>query len=252
MRRPSLGRLARRVRSEGHAQEQARLNQIGAALDLVESPAFSSLVGPVDVHRIAAGGHSYAGSIAFNTSLHDTRVAAVFDLDGRLFGEAAAVPTKVPSLIVTSSGSGTTGDAQMYEVARLGAKTVAVGLLRSDHFDLTDAAAIEKTGAASSLLMVPAAVAVAIVAPPVGALKPNPWGLYDMHGYLWELTADGWSDTHERPPTDGSAVKAGQIVLRSGSWKDSFPSLTSTSRRQFSMTAADDAVGFRCVKAREP
>ena len=88
--------------------------------------------------------------------------------------------------------------------------------------------------------------------PPVGALKPNQWGLYDMHGYLWEFTADGWSDAHERPPTDGSAVKASQIVLRSGSWKDSFPSLASTSRRQFSMTAADDAVGFRCVKARVP
>ena len=88
--------------------------------------------------------------------------------------------------------------------------------------------------------------------PPVGALKPNPWGLYDMHGYLWEFTADGWSDTHERPPTDGSAVKVGQIVLRSGSWKDSFPSLTSTSRRRLSMTATDDAVGFRCVKARVP
>lgn len=127
-----------------------------AATDADARPAaFSSLVGPVDVHRITAGGHSYAGSIAFNTSLHDTRVAAVFDLDGRLFGEAAAVPTKVPSLIVTSSGSGTTGDAQMYEVARLGAKTVAVGLLRSDHFDLTDAAAIEDllhaTGASFAL-----------------------------------------------------------------------------------------------------
>ncbi len=92
--------------------------------------------------------------------------------------------------------------------------------------------------------------------PPVGALKPNPWGLYDMHGYLWEFTADGWSDNYAQAPTNGSAVKAdaeqGQIVLRSGSWKDSFPSLTSTSRRQISMTAADDAVGFRCVKAQVP
>lgn len=90
--------------------------------------------------------------------------------------------------------------------------------------------------------------------PPVGALKPNPWGLYDMHGYLWEFTADGWSDNYAQAPTNGSAVKAdaqqGRIVLRSGSWKDSFPSLASTSRRRFSMTAADDAVGFRCVKAR--
>ena len=124
------------------AQERARLDQIAAALDLVTSPAFASLVGEVDADRIAVGGHSYAGSIAFNTSLHDPRVTAVFDLDGRLFGEAATVPTRVPSLIVASSASGTSTDQQMRDLIRLGSKTVAVGLLHSDHFDLTDAAAI--------------------------------------------------------------------------------------------------------------
>ena len=58
--------------------------------------------------------------------------------------------------------------------------------------------------------------------PPVGALKPNPWGLYDFHGYLWEFTSDGWSDNYEHAPTDGSAVKVKDetksIVIRSGSW----------------------------------
>jgi ribosomal protein L7/L12 len=92
--------------------------------------------------------------------------------------------------------------------------------------------------------------------PPVGALKPNPWGLYDMHGYLWEFTADAWSDNYEQAPTDGSAAKAdadtGSIVMRSGSWKDKFDKLTSTARRKYSVKDADDAVGFRCVKARTP
>lgn len=92
--------------------------------------------------------------------------------------------------------------------------------------------------------------------PPVGALKPNPWGLYDMHGYLWEFTADAWSDNYEQAPADGSARKAdpdaGSIVLRSGSWKDKFDKLTSTARRSYSVKDADDAVGFRCVKARRP
>lgn len=88
--------------------------------------------------------------------------------------------------------------------------------------------------------------------PPVGALQPNPWGLYDMHGYLWEFTADGWADSYSEAPVDGSAVKVGTgpIVMRSGSWKDKADKLTSTARRKYAQAEADDAVGFRCVKAR--
>jgi ribosomal protein L7/L12 len=91
--------------------------------------------------------------------------------------------------------------------------------------------------------------------PPVGALKPNAWGLYDMHGYLWEFTADTWADSYEGAPADGSAAKpkgdADFIVLRSGSWKDKYDFLTSGARRKYSATDADDAVGFRCVKAKK-
>ena len=90
--------------------------------------------------------------------------------------------------------------------------------------------------------------------PPVGALKPNAWGLYDMHGYLWEFTADDWTDDYEHAPENGTAASVdpnnGQIVMRSGSWKDKFDRLTSTTRRKFANTDADDAVGFRCVMGR--
>ena len=92
--------------------------------------------------------------------------------------------------------------------------------------------------------------------PPVGALKPNPWGLYDMHGYLREFTADEWSDDYSQAPADGTAMRSdsapNQIVLRSGSWKDPFDKLTSTARQEYSVKDADDAVGFRCVKSRVP
>jgi formylglycine-generating enzyme required for sulfatase activity len=89
--------------------------------------------------------------------------------------------------------------------------------------------------------------------PPVGALKPNPWGLYDMHGYLWEFTADEWSDDYSQAPTDGSAAKSERntnaVVLRSGSWMDRFDKLTSTARRKALITYSNDAIGFRCVKS---
>lgn len=90
--------------------------------------------------------------------------------------------------------------------------------------------------------------------PPAGAKKPNPWGLYDMHGYLWEFVLDGWHDNYEGAPADGSAWTGGEAdpprVIRGGSWKDRFDVLKSTSRRSIAPEAADDAVGFRCVRAK--
>lgn len=87
--------------------------------------------------------------------------------------------------------------------------------------------------------------------PPVGAKKPNAWGLYDMHGYLSEWCADAWHDNYEGTPTDGSAGMAGgetqTRVLRSGSWKDPAERLTSSYRRSAPRTLQDDAVGLRCV-----
>ncbi len=93
--------------------------------------------------------------------------------------------------------------------------------------------------------------------PPVGALKPNPWGLYDMHGYLWELVSDSWSDDYTGAPQDGKSRapaqalrEDGQIVMRGGSWKDRYDQLRSATRKRGANSLKDDAVGFRCVKAR--
>jgi formylglycine-generating enzyme required for sulfatase activity len=89
--------------------------------------------------------------------------------------------------------------------------------------------------------------------PPVGAKKPNPWKLYDVHGYLWEWCGDAWHDSYEGAPKDGSAWTAGgdpkQRVLRGGSWKDKAESLTSSFRRGEPAELRDDAVGLRCVLA---
>jgi len=92
--------------------------------------------------------------------------------------------------------------------------------------------------------------------PPVGAKRPNDWGLYDAHGYLWEWCLDPPHASYESAPTDGSAWTAegtsGQRVLRGGSWKDRAEMLTSSFRRFAPETLKDDAVGFRCVLAEQP
>ena len=90
--------------------------------------------------------------------------------------------------------------------------------------------------------------------PPVGALKPNPWGLYDMHGYLAEFVRDDWHDDYQGAPGDGTAwtSKNGEAsrVLRSGSWKDKHPNLRSAARRKLGPQEAGDEIGFRCVLAK--
>lgn len=88
--------------------------------------------------------------------------------------------------------------------------------------------------------------------PAVGAKKPNPWKLYDVHGYLWEWCSDEWSDNYEGAPTNGSArgKPDGRYgVLRGGSWKDPADHCTSTFRLKAARTVKDDAVGLRCVLA---
>jgi len=88
--------------------------------------------------------------------------------------------------------------------------------------------------------------------PPVGAKKPNPWGLYDVHGYLWEWCSDDWAAGGKVPPGGGavkSQGKSAQGVLRGGSWKDKAPLLTSRYRRAADKDLRDDAVGLRCVLA---
>ncbi len=92
--------------------------------------------------------------------------------------------------------------------------------------------------------------------PPVGAKSPNPWGLYDVHGYLWEWCLDTAHESYQSAPLDDTAwidpARDQQRVLRGGSWKDSGDRLTSSYRRFASRQLRDDAVGLRCVLVTRP
>jgi len=55
----------------------------------------------------------------------------------------------------------------------------------------------------------------------VGQKLPNAFGLYDMHGNVWEWCQDWWHEGYSGAPADGSAWEAGggsYRVIRGGSW----------------------------------
>jgi len=83
----------------------------------------------------------------------------------------------------------------------------------------------------------------------VGQFPPNAFGLYDMHGNIWEWCADDWHDNYTGAPVDGSAWKSRYEsafrVMRGGSWHEPPINCRSATRLKMDARDGDDLFGFR-------
>ena len=85
---------------------------------------------------------------------------------------------------------------------------------------------------------------------PVASFPPNAFGLYDMHGNVWEWCEDDWHGNYQGAPTDGSKRvldKRNTKVVRGGSWISLPDVCRSAYRGNPARDHRDIALGFRVV-----
>lgn len=85
----------------------------------------------------------------------------------------------------------------------------------------------------------------------VGSYEPNAFGLFDVHGNVWEWVADCYSPSYEAAPIDGSAVTAAACerrVMRGGSWGNREGDLRLAKRAKMAPDYNYAIVGFRVAR----
>lgn len=85
----------------------------------------------------------------------------------------------------------------------------------------------------------------------VGTYAENAFGIYDMHGNVWEWTLDCWHDRYDNAPSNGDAWDESNCqarVLRGGSWKTYPLFVRSSNRDWFEPNKSSNQFGFRVVR----
>jgi len=90
---------------------------------------------------------------------------------------------------------------------------------------------------------------------PVGSFAANAFGLYDMHGNVWEWVEDCWTENYEGAPVDGSAGTGGPCngrVARGGSFGYPAQALRSATRMRLHASVRANHIGLRVGRTITP